>query len=189
MEPPSIAWSVDFEYSTDDNFRPVPICMVAREIFSGELRRVWLWDDPPSSCPIDFTGSLYVAYAANAEMSCHLKLGWDMPDCVVDLYAEYCAEKAGLLPQRKGLLYALSSYGISGIAAGEKEDMRDLCIRGGPYTEKERKEILTYCQSDVDATAELFLKMWPRVSQHFLPALWRGEYGKAVAKINDVFLI
>jgi hypothetical protein len=184
MEPPSKVWSVDFEYSTDKNFRPMPICMVAREIFGGELRRVWLWDDPPSDCPIDFTGSLYVAYAASAEMGCHLELGWDMPDCIVDLYAEYCAEKAGLLPQGKGLLDALSSYGISGIAAGEKNDMRDLCIRGGPYTEKQREEILTYCQSDVDATAELFLKMWPRVSGHFPPALWRGEYGKAVAKIE-----
>lgn len=185
MEPPCIVWSVDFEYSTDDNFRPVPICMVAREIFSGELRRVWLWDEPPSSCPIDFTGSLYVSYAANAEMACHHELGWGMPDCIIDLYAEYCAEKAGLLPQGKGLLDALSSYGISGVVAGEKKDMRDLCIRGGPFTEKEREEILTYCQSDVDATAELFLKMWPRVSHHFSPALWRGEYGKAVAKIES----
>lgn len=185
MEPPSVVWSVDFEYSTDTNFRPVPICMVAREIFSDELHRIWLWDNPPPSCPVDFTGALYVAYAANAEMACHLELGWDMPDCVVDLYAEYCAEKAGLLPQRKGLLDALSSYGISGIAAGEKNDMRELCIRGGPYTEKQKEEILTYCQSDVDATAELFLKMWPRVSRHFSPALWRGEYGKAVAKIES----
>jgi DNA polymerase I len=184
MEPPSKVWSVDFEYRTDNNFRPTPICLVAREIFSGELRRVWLWGDPPSDCPIDFTGSLYVAYAASAEMSCHLALGWVMPECIVDLHAEYCAEKAGLLPQRKGLLYALSSYGITAITAGEKNDMRDLCIRGGPYTEKQREEILTYCQSDVDVTAELFLKMWPRISGHLSPALWRGEYGKAVAKIE-----
>lgn len=158
--------------------------MVAREIFSNKLRRVWLWDDPPSVCPIDFTGALYVAYAASAEMNCHLELGWEMPDCIVDLYAEYCTEKAGLLPQPKGLLAALSNHGISGIAAGEKNDMRDLCIRGGPYTEKQRGEILTYCQSDVDATAELFLKMWPRVSRHFSLALWRGEYGKAIARIE-----
>ena len=184
MEPPSKVWAVDYEYSTDKNFRPIPICMVAREIFSGELRRVWLWDDPPPDCPIDFAGSLYVTYSASAEMSCHLALGWAMPACIVDLHAEYCAEKAGLLPQKKGLLYALSNHGISGIAAGEKNDMRDLCIRGGPYTEKQRQDILTYCQSDVDATAELFLKMWPTVSKRFSQALWRGEYGKAVARIE-----
>ena len=184
MKPPSKVCSVDFEFGTDSNFRPVPICMVAREIFSGDLHRIWLWDNPPATCPIDFTNSLYVAYAANAEMRCHLELGWDMPDCIVDLYAEYCAKKAGMLPQGKGLLDALSSHGITAITAGEKHDMRALCIRGGPYTEKEQEDILVYCQSDVDATAELFLKMWPQVSQRFSPALWRGEYAKAVAKIE-----
>jgi hypothetical protein len=160
--------------------------MVAREILSGELHRVWLWDEPPSECPIDFAESLYVAYAASAEISCHLQLGWDIPPCIVDLYAEYCAEKAGLLPQKKGLLEALSSHGITGIAAGEKRDMRELCIGGGLYTEIKRREILDYCQSDVDATAELFLKMWHRVSSHFPAALWRGEYAKAVAMIEAI---
>lgn len=184
MKPPSKVWSVDFEYGTDENFRPIPICMVAREIYSGELHRVWLWDDPPSDCPIGFTQALYTAYNASAEMNCHLKLGWNFPNCIVDLFAEYSAKKAGLSPQPKSLLDALSNYGISGISAGEKKEMRDLCIRGGPYTMKEREDILDYCQSDVDATAKLFLKMWPEISENFSPALWRGEYAKAVAKIE-----
>lgn len=103
MLPPSTVWSVDFEYSTDKNFRPIPICMVAREIFSGELRRVWLWDDPPSDCPIDFTGSLYVAYAASAEM------GWLMEQEGVQL----CPCKTTVDLERKGEIDRLKDCGLA----------------------------------------------------------------------------
>ncbi|MCP5548350.1 MAG: hypothetical protein H7A50_13350, partial [Akkermansiaceae bacterium] len=86
---PFKTWSADFEYSTDSNSNPVPICMVAREINSGTLVRIWLWDDPPADCPLDLRGALYVAYNVSAEMCCHQKLGWKKPPCLLDLYAEF----------------------------------------------------------------------------------------------------
>lgn len=176
---PSKVWSVDFEYSTDLDLNPVPICMVAREVNSGELVRVWLWDDPPADCPLDMEETLYVAFNASAEMGCHQMLGWKEPPHILDLYAEFCAEKAGKTAQWKRLLDACQCYGIATIADEEKKDMQDLCIRGGPYTEGEKAAILEYCQSDVDVTAELLLKMWPTVN--FKNALWRGDYGWAAA--------
>jgi hypothetical protein len=179
---PSKVWSVDFEYAIDSDLNPVPICMVAREVNSGELVQVWLWDNPPADCPLDLEGALYVAYNVSAEMSCHQAMGWKKPPHVLDLYAEFCAEKAGKTAQRKRLLDACRSYGIATIADDEKKDMQALCIRGGPYTEAEKSAILDYCQSDVDVTAELLRRM--RTTIDFKNALWRGDYGWAVAAIQ-----
>jgi hypothetical protein len=179
---PSKTWSADCEYSFDANLNPVPICMVAREVNSGELVRVWLWDDPPADCPLDLEGALYVAYNVSAEMSCHQAMGWKKPPHVLDLYAEFCAEKAGKTKQRKRLLDACRCYGIVTITDEEKKDMQALCIRGGPYTEKEKAAILDYCQSDVDVTAKLLRRMWSTID--FKNALWRGDYGWAVAAIE-----
>lgn len=176
---PSKVWSVDFEYTFDSNLNPIPICMVAREVNSGELLRIWLWGNQPADCPLDLEGALYVAYNVSAEMSCHQAMGWKKPLHVLDLYAEFCAEKAGKTAQRRRLLDACRCYGIATIADDEKKDMQALCIRGGPYTETEKSAILDYCQSDVDVTADLLLKMW--VTIDFKNALWRGDYGWAVA--------
>lgn len=176
---PSKVWSVDFEFATDSDLNPVPICMVAREVNSGELVRIWLWDNPPADCPLDLEGALYVAFNASAEMGCHQVLKWQKPPHILDLYAEFCAEKAGKTAQRKRLLDACRSYGIATIADEEKKDMRDLCIRGGPYTDEEKVAILDYCQSDVDVTAALLLRMWMTIDLR--NALWRGDYGWAVA--------
>ncbi len=46
-------WCVDFEYSHKPGGFLEPLCMVAREIHSGELVRVWLGSSPPE-CPIPF---------------------------------------------------------------------------------------------------------------------------------------
>src|SRR5262249_23631883 len=69
--------------------------------------------------------SLFVAYYASAEVGCHLALGWPVPERVLDLYAEFRCLTSGLeTPNGKGLLGALSYYGLDGLAAAEKEEMR-----------------------------------------------------------------
>jgi hypothetical protein len=76
----------------------------------------------------------------------------------------------------------MAYYGLTSIAPAEKGGMRDLILSRGPWSEKQEAEILDYCQSDVEALAQLFLKMkplidWPR-------ALLRGHYMKAVSQIQ-----
>ena len=52
--------------------------------------------------------------------------------------------------------------------------MRELALRGGPYNADERKALLDYCQSDVDALVKLLPAMLPRID---LPrGLLRGRY-------------
>ena len=60
--------------------------------------------------------------------------------------------------------------------------MRDLVMRGGPWSDAERDAILDYCQSDVDALARLLPAMLPRID---MPrALLRGRHMAAAAHME-----
>jgi hypothetical protein len=61
----------------------------------------------------------------------------------------------------------------------EKEEMRALILRGGPWSEDERTAIFNYCEGDVDALDRLLPAMLPKLD---LPrALVRGRYMAAAA--------
>src|SRR5262249_11887399 len=81
-----------------------------------------------------------------------------------------------------GLLGALAYHGLDGIGTVEKEEMRELVLRGGPWTNAERKAILDYCEGDVAALTRLLRAMLPHID---LPrALLRGRYMVAVARME-----
>jgi hypothetical protein len=184
LKPYRHVWAVDFEFTAPPGDRPTPICLVARELRTGELVRQWLADGAPDAPPYG-TGpdTLFVAYYASAELGCHLALGWPTPTRILDLFAEFRCVTCGLpVPCGNGLLGALAYHGLDGLATVEKQDMRGLAMRGGPYDASEREALLTYCQSDVDALARLLPPMLPHID---LPrALLRGRYMAAAAKIE-----
>ena len=108
-----------------------------------------------------------------------------MPVNVLDLYAEFRSETNGLtLPHGRGLLGALSYHALSSITKDEKQDMRDLVLTGGPWTEQQRRDILAYCQGDVDCLGPLLERMLPRITARpdgLDNALLRGAFMKTVA--------
>ena len=178
-------WLIDFEFVAEPGCVPDVVCMVARELRSDRLIRLWrdeLKPDPPFDIGSD---ALFVAYMASAEMSCFLQLGWQMPVNVLDLYTEFRSETNGLvLPHGRGLLGALSYHALSSITKEEKQDMRDLVLAGGPWTEQQRHDIVAYCQGDVDCLGPLLERMLPRITacpRGLDNALLRGEYMKTVA--------
>ena len=175
-------WLVDFEFQQPSGERPTPVCLVAREFRSGRLLRLWHDELHEPPYPLD-SNSLFVAYYASAELGCHLALNWPMPERILDLFAEFRCLTSGLTtPCGSGLLGALTYFGLDGLAASEKEGMRELAMRGGPYTTSERVALLDYCQTDVDALARLLPKMLPTID---LPrALLRGRYMAAAARIE-----
>jgi DNA polymerase I len=178
-------WLADFEFSAPSGAVPEVRCLVAKEFYSGERIRLWADDLQELSSPpygID-DQSLYVAYYASAEMGCHLALGWACPVHVLDLFCEFRNITNGLNPLcGNGLLGALSHFGLDSIDSAEKTSMRDLAIRGGHYTEAEKKALLDYCETDVTALVNLLPVMLPYID---LPrALLRGRYMKAVAHIE-----
>ena len=174
---------VDFEFSAPPGERPVPICLVAREFRTGDTMR--LWEDDLSGLadapyPTDNT-TLIVAYYASAELGCHEALDWSMPSRVLDLFTEFRNFANGLkTPCGYSLLGALAWFGLDGIGAAEKDSMRDLAIRGGPWTIDERTALLGYCEQDVDALGGLLTAM--RLDR----ALLRGRYMAAAARMESV---
>jgi hypothetical protein len=175
-------WAVDFEFVARPGERPDPVCLVAWELRSGRKLRLWRNEFGPSApYPID-ADSLFLAYYASAEIGCHLALGWRAPARTLDLFIEFRCRTNGLItPAGAGLLGALAYYGLDGMAAAEKDAMRELVLSGG-WTEQERAEILDYCESDVAALAKLLPPMLRHID---LPrALLRGRYMAAAAAME-----
>lgn len=184
LEKYSQVWHVDFEFCQPDGERPTPICMVARELRTSRLFR-FSTDDLLRSAPpfVLDKNTLFVAYYASAELGCFLALGWPMPERILDLYAEFrCFTSGRDVPNGRGLLGALSYFGLDAIEAAEKDSMRQLAMRGGPYTPNEMHALLDYCQTDVDALIRLLPAILPHLD---IPrALLRGRYMTAAARIE-----
>lgn len=176
-------WLVDFEFGVTPGNTQEPVCLVAWELKSG--RQLRLWRDEFGATPPYSTGpqTLFVSYFASAEIGCHLALGWPVPERVLDLYVEFRNSTNGLPTiSGAGLLGALAQYGLDGIGAVEKDEMRDLILRGGPWSDDERLAVLDYCETDVAALARLMPAMLPKID---LPrALLRGRYMAAVARME-----
>ncbi len=163
----------------------MPICLVAREYRTGRTIRLSGDELSGSTLPPFDIGddSLLVAYYASAELGCFLALGWPMPVRILDLCAEFRCLTSGLsVPCGRSLLGALAYHGIGSISASEKAEMRDLAIRGGPFTANEMSSLVKYCESDVVCLDELLRAMAHKID---MPrALLRGRYMAAAAKIE-----
>jgi len=102
-------WFWDFEFHQPPGENPKPICMVAFESKSNRWLR--LWQDELTDCPFDTEDrSLFVSYAASAEMACHLALGWPTPKHCIDLYPEFKNSINGIGPKQPNLLFAQSLW-------------------------------------------------------------------------------
>jgi hypothetical protein len=178
-------WCIDFEFQAGGGARPHPVCMVAREVVTNQVVR--LWQDELRSltrAPFDLGSDVVVvAYMAAAEIGCFLELGWHLPEKILDLFVEHRTETNGrFLPMGNGMLGALALRGRPHIDVGHKEAMRSLILDRTTWNLAERKAILDYCESDVDGLVALLETMatlvdWPR-------ALLRGRYMSSVARME-----
>ncbi len=172
-------WLADFEYTAPPGDWVTPNCLVARELGSGRVVRLFgdeLRRQTRPPYPTD-RRSLFVAYNAAAEIGCHLVLGWPVPECILDLFVEFRALTNGLrMGQGHRLLDALTYFGVNGISAAHKDAMVQLALRGEPFTKDEQAALLDYCESDVTALADLIPHMTQRVD---LPrAVLRRVHGR-----------
>jgi hypothetical protein len=176
-------WVADFEFAAASTHRPEVVCLVAHELHSS--RTIRLWRDEMGSAPPYNTGqdTLFIAFFASAELDCHRTLGWPLPTRIIDLYCEF-RDRFNGLPTIAGnsLLGALAQFGLDGVGSDEKKEMRDLAMRGSPWTSAERAALLDYCDSDVVATKRLLLAMLSAID---IPrALLRGRYMAAVSAMQ-----
>ena len=175
----------DFEFRQPEGDKPEPHCLVVIDYKTGDTIRLWRDELLTMSSPPFSTGddTLFVAFFASAELNCFRSLGWPMPQRILDLYAEFQNHTNGYygVPDKPGLLVALQYFGLSGIEAVEKTSMRDIAIRGGPFTEQEKHGLMVYCESDVIALRQLLTAMLPYLEPQ---ATLRGRYTAAVSAME-----
>ena len=173
-------WLVDFEFIARPGERPDVVCLCAKEMRTGQPLR--LWRDQLGAAPPYRTDArvLFVCFVANAEGSCHLALGWPLPAKIFDLSPVFRSVVNGReAPLGKGLLGALGYFNIDSIGARRKDGMRKRILEGWPFTVEERRQILDYCLSDIDALAVLLPKLLPHVELD--TALHWGEFAAVSA--------
>jgi hypothetical protein len=179
-------WCCDFEFSAPDGERPAVRCLVATEYHTGRTVRLWLDGEPTPPRPPFATDAdaLFVAFFGSAEMGCFLVLGWPMPIHLLDLYVECKRHICGRdgEPNKPSLAYALDRFGLDSLDVNEKDEMRKLAIRGGPYTAAERRALLDYCEADAKALVRLLSRMLPHID---LPrAVLRGRFMRTAARME-----
>jgi DNA polymerase-1 len=174
--------AVDFEFENGgrDGNRPRPVCMVAKELRTGQCWRIWRGEfgtAPPFPTGPD---ALFIAFYASAELGCFKVLAWPAPARILDLHVEFRWLVNGTRPPLGvSLVGALGYFGLDTISGHEKNTMRDLILGGGPWSSEQRRSILEYCASDVLALERLLPAMLPTID---LPrALLRGRYMAASA--------
>jgi DNA polymerase-1 len=144
-------WFGDYEFISRPGEHPDVLCLCASELRSGQ--RIQLWEDQFGERPpyrID-NRALFVCFAATAECACHLAKGWPLPSKVLDLSPAFRCYINGRVPppEGKGLLGALSHFGLNTVGEKYKEAMRKRILEGRPFSPEEIAKILEYCMSDV----------------------------------------
>jgi hypothetical protein len=176
----------DFEFVALPGERPDVVCMVFHDLDTRQTTRLWrdqLGDQPPYKLDDD---TLVVCFVANAEIACHLALGWPVPRNILDLSPEFkCQVNGKGIPRKnQGLIGGLQYFGLSSIAPKRKDAMRDRILKGWPFSPGESDEILHYCAEDVEALRGLLFKLLANID---LPiALHRGEAVAALARSQHV---
>ena len=160
-------WVIDYEWSGngDDADNDIhPLCYTALELKSG--RKIFHWIDGTETMPEYDIGhkSLVVSFNGVAEASCHRALNFPMPINMLDLMVEFMRIINGKLfsgdrIRRHNLLMALEFYGLKGVDAEYKSKMQMRALQGHPFTDEERQEMLEYCFTDVEETANLLKAM------------------------------
>jgi DNA polymerase family A len=189
-------WCVDSEFYPGpgkanggrDGDPITPLCLVAYEMRSG--RTVQLWQDklgrfPPYRLDAD---ALIIGYMISAEFGAHIALGWGEPARALDPYVEfrhYVNDGAARAEDRDKGFYsiagALRYFCEDELDVTHKKDMRDRILQGPPFTDAEQRDILEYCESDVQALARLFPHIVPTIRS--LPhALFRAKFQWVMAR-------
>jgi hypothetical protein len=201
---PEILQNFEKVYVIDTEYYPqpglpdgpvVPVALQAYEVRAGTWTSAF-FDEPRGTYtnPLD-PFALYLTFNASPEWNSLLSLGWELPRNCIDLYIEFKNEVSALKPPpqfrqhnspgrwKSSLLDVVQWCGFPARPTAQKTEMRDLILRGHPFSEKERDLILSYCSDDVIDTAVAAKAMLLRIGS--IPqAIFRAHFMRAVANIH-----
>ncbi|PWT93554.1 MAG: DNA polymerase I [Proteobacteria bacterium] len=189
-------WAIDTEFYPGPGFASggksgdaaTPLCLVALEMRSGRIIRLWQNEFGPFPPYRLDAGTLIMGYMLSAEFGSHIALGWGCPARALDPYVEFRhhandgAVKAG---DRERGFYSLDGalryFHENGVDTAHKKEMRDRILQGPPFNADERTAILSYCEEDVRALAQLAKHIIPTIRS--LPhAMMRANFQWAIAQ-------
>ena len=134
---------------------------------------------------------LFSAFSVSAEMGSYFNEGWPFPANIICTFAEVMTYhnirlcKAGEGSKEvPGLIDALKYYKLQTIGAETKREMRELAIRGPPFTYEELVALIDYCEADVMACRRLFWAMLKRGHIDLLRAPIRGAFVARLARVE-----
>jgi hypothetical protein len=182
-------WDIDFEFRHDENYRPVPVSLFAKEHRTGAEIAMWQGElSHATRLPFhDGNDTLVTAYMAVAELNCLDRLNWPPPRNLLCTYVETSAainglDIVGLTEKRPSLLEACELFGVPHVAKEYKAAMRDLILSKTEYTDEEQGQINLYNRGDVEENILLLKAIAPTID---VPAaLFRGRYLKAVSAME-----
>jgi hypothetical protein len=184
--PHDAIWCVDTEYQHRNGERDQrPICLVAREFYSGHVIRQW--EDElrrMAQPPFDVSDrSIIVVYGAFAELNTFFALGWPRPTRVLDLYPEFRCQDNDAHNKSGSLLAAVTRFGLPHMSVEDKDANRRLILDQNTWSDAEKRRILRYCEADVDALTAL-LPMLVLGIECLDEAFLRSDYMVAITDIG-----
>ena len=79
----------DYEYKFTPGNPPEPVCVVYKELHTGQITKNWLVGEDNkkfySVSPFPVSETLFIAHYSNAEVSCDLAMGYEKPIYIYDL--------------------------------------------------------------------------------------------------------
>ena len=173
----------DFEFVCEKSGIPTPHTLCAIELNTGKIHKYGPEELAQLSGPPFPHNQTLIAFAADAELSCYLALGWLMPINVIDLRIEHMMfdlNTSVVDHLGANLEKALAYYGMSH-AVENKSEMQKLAGLGPPQTPEAVEAMKLYCYEDCVADRKLFTVMADKLDES---SLYRGRYMKAVARIH-----
>lgn len=181
-------WVCDTEYGSVPGNPVRPVCLVAKELRTGQVVSLWQGDlSRFSALPFGGDDTLFVSFQAAAECSFLLALGWKLPHYVLCLYAEHQSQFSGMGGEKKlvwSLLEAMANHGLEVRDAEHKSAMVKLIIENTVYTAEQKTSILDYCLEDVNDEVKLFFHTVGHAEFELSQALLRGEFMACVARME-----
>jgi len=146
----------EFQFDKSMNYIRTPICLVMKDLSTGQIFKIWDKDGNYNERIFDFDNTLFVCHNAVAEVGYFLRKLLGKPPFIFDTYCEYAKLYKNVRPSLS-LLTAATAYGYSSpTSAADKDKFRDMCIYQNTWTAEEREGILKYCEDDVLMTEHVF---------------------------------
>ena len=182
----------EFQFDNSMNYIKTPICLVAKDLSTNQVYKIWDKDNkfPSMERVFDFENTLFVCHYSVAEVGYFLRKLMGRPPYIFDTWCEYAKLYKNIRPSLS-LLAAATAYGYATpTASADKDYYRDLCIEKDTWTEEEKEGILKYCLDDVLMTEHIFYNLLDDLENHcgtnyeilLEQAMARGQSMACVAK-------